>query len=107
MLAHVPRGGIISRPGISSAGPDNVEKLARINIFVHAVERSEPVVCKVPFWQTFGQDVVVIVERMLRHPCTQPSIDSLVTLNLMEASASPSTGTSTSTTKFAPSTKEK
>jgi hypothetical protein len=93
---------------VTGAALDDVEQqqLARINIFVDTGTIGTCRVLQGAVRQTFRQDVssLDVVERMLRHPANLTQVDdSLVRLNLVEASASPSagTGTSTSTTKYA------
>jgi hypothetical protein len=91
---------------VAGAAPDNVEKLARINIFCDTGTISTCRVLQGAVRQTFRQGVssLDIVERMLRYPSNLTLIDdSLVSLSLVEGSALPSTTTttSTSTTKFA------
>ena len=86
----------------TGAALDNVEKLARVNIFVDTGTIGTCRVLQGAVRQTFRQDVssLDVVERMLRHPANLTQVDdSLLSLNLVEASASPST--STSTTKYA------
>lgn len=85
---------------------DNAEKLARVNIFVDTGTIGTCRMLHGAVRQTFRQDVssLDVVERMLRQPANLTIVDDgLVSLNLMEVSASSSNGnsTGTSTTKHA------
>jgi hypothetical protein len=85
----------------------NIETIARINIFVDTGTIATCRVLQGAVRQTFRQDVssLDVVERLLRHPQNLTIIDdSLVHMSVAEASGSPSIGknsSSTSTTKYA------
>jgi hypothetical protein len=101
---NIAKEGPTGTSKVTGAAPDNIENLARVNIFVDTGTIGTCRVLQGAVRQTFRQDVssLDVVERMLRQPTNLTLVDdSLVSLNLSEASALAITSTGTSTTKYA------